>query len=44
MFALDYFHDLIVHQMDVKMTFQNGYLDDKNYMEKPQDYVLPENE
>lgn len=35
LFTLVSLHDLIVHQMDVKLTFQNGDLDEEIYMKQP---------
>ncbi|XP_050888596.1 uncharacterized protein LOC127093731 [Lathyrus oleraceus] len=44
LFVLTSSHDLIVHQMDIKTTFLNGYLDKEIYMEQPKAYMLPGNE
>ena len=33
-------HGLIIHQMDVKITFLNGELDEKIYMEQPDGFVV----
>lgn len=40
LFALAYLHDLIVHQMNVKITLLNGDLNEEIYKEKPEGYVL----
>ncbi|GJT17437.1 zinc finger, CCHC-type containing protein [Tanacetum coccineum] len=42
--AMALFHNLIIHQMDVKTTFLNGELDEDVYMNQPQDFILPDNE
>lgn len=39
-FASDSLHDLIVYQKNVKMTFQNEYLDEEIFMEKSKGHVL----
>lgn len=44
LFALLSLHDLIVHQMDVKITFLNRDLDEEIYMEQLEGYVFPGNE
>lgn len=41
LFALSSLNDLIVHHMDVKITFLNGDLDKEIYMKQPEGYVLP---
>ena len=33
--------NLEVHQMDRKITFLNGNLDEEIYMEKPEGHVVP---
>jgi hypothetical protein len=37
-------YNLYVHQMDIKTTILNGDLDEKVYMEQPEEFVLPQNE
>ncbi len=37
--ALTAFEDTKIHQMDVKMTFLNGELEEEIYMEQPQGFV-----
>ncbi|GJU53920.1 zinc finger, CCHC-type containing protein, partial [Tanacetum coccineum] len=37
-------HNLIIHQMDVKITFLNGELDEEVYMNQPQGFIMPGNE
>jgi hypothetical protein len=37
--ALATTNDFDVHQMDVKTTFLNGYLQKVNYMEQPQGFI-----
>ena len=39
--ALAVIHDLVVHQMDFKTTFLNGYLDKHIYMTQPMGFVVP---
>ena len=33
--------NLKIHQMDVKTTFLNGFLDEEVYMEQPEGFILP---
>lgn len=37
-------HNLIVHQMDVKLSFLNGGLEEENYMEYPEGFMIHEQE
>ncbi|GJR12037.1 zinc finger, CCHC-type containing protein [Tanacetum coccineum] len=41
--ALASIHNLIIHQMDVKITFLNGDLEEEVYMNKPQAFIMPGN-
>ncbi|GJT12276.1 zinc finger, CCHC-type containing protein [Tanacetum coccineum] len=43
MIALASIQNLIIHQMDVKMTFLNGELDEEVYMNQPQGFIMPGN-
>nr|GEX48211.1 zinc finger, CCHC-type [Tanacetum cinerariifolium] len=42
--ALAAIHNLVIHQMDVKITLLNGDLDEKVYMKQPKGFVMPDNE
>ncbi len=35
---------MLIHPMDVKTTFLNGYLEEDMYMEQPERQVIPRNE
>nr|GEW05041.1 zinc finger, CCHC-type [Tanacetum cinerariifolium] len=37
-------HNLIIHQMDMKIAFLNGELDGEVYMNQPQGFVMPGDE
>ena len=39
--ALTSIHNLVIHQMDVKIEFLNGDLKKKIYMEQPEGCVVP---
>ncbi|GJY76840.1 zinc finger, CCHC-type containing protein [Tanacetum coccineum] len=41
--AMASIHNLIIHQMDVKMDFLNGKLDEDVYMNQPQGFIMPAN-
>nr|GEY36678.1 zinc finger, CCHC-type [Tanacetum cinerariifolium] len=40
--ALAAIHNLVIHQMDVKITFLNGDLEEKVYTKQPKGFVMPE--
>ena len=39
--ALTSIHNLVIHQMDVKIAFLNGDLEEEIYMEQPEGCVVP---
>nr|GEZ09086.1 zinc finger, CCHC-type [Tanacetum cinerariifolium] len=42
--AMTLIHNLIIHKMDVKITFLDGELDEEVYMNQPQGFIMPGNE
>ncbi|KAJ9558418.1 hypothetical protein OSB04_013032 [Centaurea solstitialis] len=42
--AISALKGLYIHQMDVKTTFLNGYLNEEVYMEQPEGFVMPDQE
>nr|GEX12812.1 hypothetical protein [Tanacetum cinerariifolium] len=42
--ALAAIHNLVIHRMDVKITFLNGDLDEEVYMKQPEGFVMSGNE
>ena len=38
--AIDAIHNFEIHQMDVKIAFLNGDLDEEIYMEQPEGFVV----
>nr|GEX53361.1 zinc finger, CCHC-type [Tanacetum cinerariifolium] len=37
-------HNLVIHQMNIKIAFLNGDLDEEVYMKQPEGFVMPGNE
>ena len=44
MIRLASIHNLMIHQIDAKIAFLNGDLEEEIYMEQPEGCVVPENE
>nr|GEV64424.1 zinc finger, CCHC-type [Tanacetum cinerariifolium] len=42
--ALAAIHNLVIHQMDIKITFLNGDLEEEVYMKQPEGFIMPCNE
>ena len=42
--AIAAIHNLMIHQMDVKMTFLNGDLEGEIYMDQLEGFTMPGNE
>ncbi|GJU54671.1 zinc finger, CCHC-type containing protein [Tanacetum coccineum] len=42
--AMASIHNLIIHQMDVNITFLNGELEEEVYINQPQGFIMPGNE
>ncbi|GKB38047.1 zinc finger, CCHC-type containing protein [Tanacetum coccineum] len=42
--AMTSIHNMIIHQMDVKITFLNGDLEEEVYMNQPHGFIMPSNE
>ncbi|GKD16145.1 zinc finger, CCHC-type containing protein, partial [Tanacetum coccineum] len=42
--AMASFHNLVIHQMDMKTALLNGDLDEEVYMNQPQGFIMPGNE
>ena len=38
--AIATLHNLQIHQMDVKIAFLNGELDEEIYMEQPEEFII----